>query len=74
MVDERRQVPAPSATGWLFDLTDARGPIFAVLRGSKAEARAALVIHLVDTGAVAELNDAAQLLVDARHDAVAVVW
>lgn len=74
VIDARRQVPAPSATGWLFDLTDVRGPIFAVLRGDEREAHTALSAHLVDTGAVVDLDEAAQLLHDARPEVVAVVW
>lgn len=74
VIDARRQVPAPSATGWLFDLTAARGPIFAVLRGDEDEALMTLRAHLVDAGAVPDLEEAAQLLLDARPNAVAVVW
>jgi hypothetical protein len=53
---------------------EARGPIFAVLRGDEAEARLALSAHLVDAGAVVDIEEAAQLLVDVRPEAVAVVW
>lgn len=60
--------------GWLFDLTDARGPVFAVLRGDEAEARHALAAHLADAGPVGDADEALALLAEVKPDAVAVVW
>lgn len=47
--------------------------MFAVLRGDEDEALRALRAHLVDAGTVADLEEAAQLLLDARPEAVEVV-
>lgn len=60
--------------GWLFDLTDERGPIFAVFRREAQEATAALAEHLVDAGTVADMQHAADLIWHVEPVAVAVVW
>lgn len=69
-----RQVPAPSAAGWLFDLTTSRGPLFVVLRVTEDDARQALSEHLVDIGAVADHGEADQLIDGQAPAMVGVVW
>ena len=74
VIDERRQVPAPTASAWMCDLTEARGPVFVVLRANDLEARAALAVHLVEAEAVSSAEEAAGLISDCSPEAVAVVW
>ena len=74
VIDESRQVPAPSAPAWLFDLSERRGPSFAVLRRHEDEARVALGLHLADSGAVVDLEDAIELLDGVNPHSVTVVW
>jgi hypothetical protein len=69
-----RQVPAPSATAWLLDLTAARGPRVVVLRGDEAEAREALARHLQDIGSAFSDEEAAELIAEATSEPVGVVW
>jgi hypothetical protein len=73
MIDTTRQVPAPSAAGWLFDLRDHRGPAFVVLREDEAAARECLRDHLVGIGVLADGNTD-ELLADASVEYAAVIW
>jgi len=59
---------------YLVDLSAARGPRFVVLRTDDAQARDALVAHLVDVGAVSDEHDARELVADAPVEPVGVVW
>jgi hypothetical protein len=74
MVYEVRQVPAPSGSRWLFDLSCTRGPQFVVPRTGAVEARKALAEHLGATESVPSQTDAAELLAEAEVEPVAVVW
>jgi hypothetical protein len=74
VVDQHRQVPAPSAVAWVVDLRDVRGAILVVLRRSETEARHALVAHLVDIGAVASIEEAVALAADSPAEHVGVIW
>jgi hypothetical protein len=68
MINNERQVPAPSAAGWLFDLGDQRGPAFVVLRTDEGAARDCLRDHLCDLGVADEVP------VDASVEYAAVIW
>jgi hypothetical protein len=68
MIDNERQVPAPSAAGWLFVLGDQRGPAFVVLRQDEGAARDCLRDHLRNLGVADEL------LADASVEYAAVMW
>lgn len=68
------QVPSPSATGWLIDLTEVRGPRFVVLRTDQDSARLALVCHLREIGAVADETEVEALLIAAPTEPIGVVW
>jgi hypothetical protein len=73
MVYPPRQVPAPSAAGWLFDLGDQHGPSFVVLRQDEEGARECLSDHLVEIGALPDgITD--ELLADASVEYAAVIW
>lgn len=74
MIYTSRQVPAPSAAGWLFDLTRARGPVFVVLRVTEDDARQALSEHLLDIGAVTDPGEADELIDGQAPIMVGVVW
>ena len=74
MIDTRGQVPAPSASPWLIDLTAAGGPRFAVLRLAEEEARDALVAHLVEIGSIPNTIAAERLVGSAPIESVAVTW
>lgn len=68
MIDNERQVPAPSAAGWLFDLGDQYGPAFVVLRQDEGAALDCLRDHLDDLGVP---DDA---LASAQVEHAAVIW
>jgi hypothetical protein len=68
LIDTTRQVPAPSAAGWLFDLGDQHGPAFVVLRQDEGAARDCLRDHLCDLG----IADGA--LAGASVEYTAVIW
>ena len=74
MIYEARKAPAPSATGWVFDLTDVRGPVLAVLRRTEVDAGTALAEHLVDAGSVADAQEAIDLTGHVDPIPVAVIW
>lgn len=69
-----RQLPAPTASAWLFDLGDIRGPWLVVLRDHEDEARERLAEHLVDLGLATDMRAAFQILEDVRADNAGVVW
>jgi hypothetical protein len=69
-----RQVPAPSAAAWLFDLTHIGAPMFVVLRQDEAEARACFGVQLVELGVVADFGEAAAALAEANVQHVGVIW
>lgn len=69
-----RQVPSPSASGWLIDMRSAGGPQFVVLRTAAEASLASLRVHLIEIGAVATPRDADQLLREARVEPIGVVW
>lgn len=74
MVDSDRQVSTPSACAWLIDLSAIGGPVFVVHRLDQSEARAALVRHLVDIGAIPNTIKAERLVGAAPISSVGVVW
>lgn len=74
MIDTRRQVPSPSASAWLIDLTAAGGPRFVVVRREEDEARDALVAHLVEIGSIPNTIAAERLVGRAPIESVAVTW
>lgn len=74
MVDSERQVPTPSASAWSIDLAAIGGPTFIVHRREEGEARAALVGHLVEIGAVANTIKAERIVAAAPISSVAVIW
>jgi hypothetical protein len=74
MVDTGRQVPSPSASAWLIDLSHVDGPQFVVFRLSEIEARQAVVGHVVENGAIANTIAAERLVAAAPASQVGVVW
>lgn len=74
MVDARGQLPSPSASAWLIDLTEDGGPVFIVLRLDESRARNALARYLVDIGASRHTSDAERAVASARCSPVAVIW
>jgi hypothetical protein len=74
MVDQTRQVPAPAAAGWLFDLSAYRGPIIVILRQDENDAVSLLARHLLEIGAVRHADDARELIDDTAVESVGVVW
>jgi hypothetical protein len=74
MVDEPRQVPALSASAWSIDLVPVGGPSFIVLRRDEAEARTALVEHLVEIGSIPDTIKAERMVAAAPIESVGVVW
>ena len=62
------------ASAWAIDLTPIGGPRFVVMRLDAADARAALVRHLVDIGAIANTIEAERVIARASVESVAVVW
>jgi hypothetical protein len=69
-----RQVPAPSAAAWLFDLSHLGAPMFVVLRQDEAEARASLGVHLVELGVMADCSEATVALADANVQHTGLIW
>jgi hypothetical protein len=69
-----RQVPTPSASAWLVDLSELRGPVFCVLRASQEEAREALIAHLLEIGQFDTREEAVEVVADAPTESVGVVW
>ena len=74
MIDTDSQVPTPSASAWSIDLGAIGGPVFIVHRRGEGEARAALVYHLVEIGAVGDTIKAERLVAAAPISSVGVVW
>lgn len=74
MVDDERQLPSSSATGWSIDLEAVGGPRFVVLRLNESDARDALARYLVDIGAIANTIEAERVVGGAQIESVAVVW
>lgn len=74
MVDSDRQVPTPSASAWSIDLEAIGGPVFVVHRRDESDARAALVRHLVEIGAVADTIKAERIVRVAPISSVGVIW
>ena len=74
MVDHTRQVPAPSAAGWLFDLRTDGAPPFVVLRRDETEARECLGTHLAHLGKFATTADAITALAAGSVEYVGVIW
>ena len=74
MVDTDRQVPTPSASAWSIDLGAIGGPVFVVHRRAESDARAALVRHLVEIGAVADTIKSERIVAAAPTSSVGVVW
>ncbi len=70
----QRNLPSPSASGWLIDLRDAGGPTYVVLRVVEDDAADCLVEHLTDIGAVVDVTEAAALVSGVEPVSVAVVW
>jgi len=74
MVDTGRQLPSPSASAWSIDLAAIDGPVFIVGRLAEQDARAVLVLHLVEIGAVANTIAAERVVANAPITSVSVVW
>ena len=74
MVDASRQLPSPEAQAWSINLAEVGGPVTVVCRREEAEAREALVHHLVGIGAVANTCAAERIVAGAPITSVAVVW
>ncbi|MFN8113175.1 MAG: hypothetical protein U0R51_08240 [Solirubrobacterales bacterium] len=74
MVDSDRQVPTPSASAWSIDLEAIEGPVFIVHRRDEGAARAALVRHLVEIGAIPDTIRAERIVAAAPISSVGVVW
>jgi hypothetical protein len=74
MVDSDGQVPTPSASAWSIDLDAVDGPVFVVHRRDQGEARAALVRHLVEIGAVADTIESERIVNAAPISSVGVIW
>ena len=68
------QVPAPSAAAWLLDLAHSRGPRFVVLRGDEADARSALIEHLIEIGNLGTAAEAQELVQEAIGEPIGVIW
>lgn len=68
-----RQLPSPSAMGWLFDLGDLRGPWILVLRDREDEARERLAEHLVGLAQAVDVRDAFELLESVEAERAGVV-
>lgn len=73
VVDVTRQVPSPSASGWLFDASEYRGPRFVVLRLDEDEAYGRLVEHLRELGVASDDAEAAAILEGATIDFIGVL-
>jgi hypothetical protein len=74
MLDTDRQLPAISASVWVINLAAIDGPQFVVLSRDEAEAREALVVHLVEIGAIANTIEAFRIVNAAGITALGVVW
>lgn len=74
MVNTDRQLPAISASVWVINLAAIAGPRFVVLRREEAEARVALVAHLVEIGAIANTIAAERIVAEAEIESMAVIW
>jgi len=70
----KRQVPAPSAAAWLFDLSHLQAPMYVVLRQDEAEARACLAVHLAELGVVVDFGEAAGALLASKVQHAGVIW
>lgn len=74
MVDTDRQLPSLSASAWSIDLAASGGPVFVVHRLGKADARAALIAHLVEIGSFPSEAGAEAIVAEAPAESVAVIW
>jgi hypothetical protein len=74
MVNEPRQLPAPSATAWLIDLAEVGGPSYVVLCREEAVAQQILIRHLVAIGKVTNTMEAEPIVADTPIESVAVIW
>jgi hypothetical protein len=69
-----RQVPTLSATAWILDLTEVRGPLLVVLRREGRDAVQAAIAFLVEAGVVSGATEALELIDQADLRPVGVVW
>jgi hypothetical protein len=67
------QVPASTATKWLFDLKPLRGPVLTVAADDPSLARRHLIDYLLAVGIVAIAADAEALLDEAEAEAATVL-
>ena len=74
MLDTGRQLPALSASAWSIALAEIGGPTFIVLRRDEAEARIALVEHLVEIGSITNTIKAERVVAAAPIELVGVLW
>ncbi len=74
MIDTSTQVPAPTATAWLLDLTASGGPMLVVLRRGRCEAVATAVGHLLDAGVAVDAAQAREMVANVEPQLVAVTW
>jgi hypothetical protein len=73
MINRSREVPPPSAAGWLVDLAKIDGPRFVVLCTGDADAPDILAHHVLQLrGALAP--SAADLRASADVEPIGVVW
>lgn len=68
------QVPAPSASAWLVDMSEFGGPCFVVLRTSRCDARTATVSHLIEIGFGLDRAKVESLVSRAAVTEAAVIW
>ncbi len=68
------QVPTPSATAWLVDMSEFGGPCFVVLRTSRFDARRAIVSHLIEIGFGLHRSEVESLASRAAVSEAAVIW